>query len=55
MKDGSRQTKQIIGHIKDEHSTFSWIMEGMLERAGFKLESRNYKNSFITAYLCTKV
>lgn len=52
VKNGSRQ---IIGHIKDEHSTFSWILEGMLERAGFKLESRNCRDGFITAYLCTRV
>lgn len=52
VKDGS---KQIIGHIKDEHSTFSWIMEGMLERAGFKLESRNCRDGFLTAYFCTKI
>jgi ubiquinone/menaquinone biosynthesis C-methylase UbiE len=29
-------------HIRDEHSTFTWLLEPMLERAGFEIEDASY-------------
>lgn len=26
-------------HVKDEHSTYTWLLEPMIERCGFHLES----------------
>ncbi len=34
--------EEIAGHIRDEHSTFAWIVEGLIREAGFRLESAGY-------------
>jgi putative AdoMet-dependent methyltransferase len=41
-------------HVRQEYSTCGWIMEGLLERAGFQIDEANYVNDFFAAYLCTK-
>jgi len=42
-------------HFSKEYSTFSWIMEGLLERAGFKIENKmNYEN-VMENYMCIKM
>lgn len=52
---GEDGVEDIVGHIKNEYSTFSWVMEGMIKRAGFRIEGREYKDGFRAAYICTKV
>lgn len=42
-------------HIREEHSTFSWIIEGMLNRAGFKIEATEYLTPEIAQYICRKI
>ena len=29
-------------HVRDEHSTFSWVLEAMMERSGFRVEDASY-------------
>ncbi len=41
-------------HVRDEYSTCGWIMEGLLERAGFEIDEADYKDDFLASYLCTK-
>jgi glucokinase len=41
-------------HVRDEYSTCHWIMEGMLERAGLKIDTITYINEFLAGYLCTR-
>lgn len=41
-------------HVREEYSTCGWIMEGLLERAGFQIDEANYRNDFLAAYLCTR-
>jgi cyclopropane fatty-acyl-phospholipid synthase-like methyltransferase len=41
-------------HIRDEHSTYAWIMEGLLERTGFSIDSAEYADGFNATYICTK-
>lgn len=42
-------------HVRDEFSTFSWLLETMLERAGFVIEDRDYAPVGIyAAYTCTR-
>ncbi len=41
-------------HIRDEHSTYAWVMEGLLERAGFSIDSAEYGDGFGAIYICTK-
>jgi ubiquinone/menaquinone biosynthesis C-methylase UbiE len=42
-------------HLRGEYSTFSWLLEPMIERAGFEISEARYSNSGIyTAYVCVK-
>ena len=45
---------EAITHIKQEYSTMDWIMQGILERAGFEIESTQSRDDFIWAFLCKK-
>lgn len=42
-------------HVRQEHSTFTWIMEGILERAGLRIDEKTYHEGVFAAYVCTKV
>ncbi|MBE9171361.1 class I SAM-dependent methyltransferase [Pleurocapsales cyanobacterium LEGE 06147] len=41
-------------HVREEHSTFAWIIEGMLTRSGFEIVEANYNTPTYTEYLCIK-
>ncbi|MBF2047636.1 MAG: class I SAM-dependent methyltransferase [Elainella sp. C42_A2020_010] len=41
-------------HVRDEYTTFSWILERMLEETGFVIETVERASSVITAYTCRK-
>lgn len=41
-------------HISDEYSTLDWVMEGMLNRAGFVIENVYQPGVCDKAYLCVK-
>ncbi len=42
-------------HIRDENSTFSWLLEPMLEKAGFVIKQADYSDDHIFArYVCVK-
>ncbi|MFO7975438.1 MAG: hypothetical protein R6V12_12480 [Candidatus Hydrogenedentota bacterium] len=43
-----------IDHVNREYSTQSWIMEGLLERAGFSIESTEEAPLLAVSYLCRK-
>ena len=51
---GMMFAEEVKIHVREEYSTFDWIMEGLLERAGFAIESANYGNDLMAAYLCTR-
>jgi ubiquinone/menaquinone biosynthesis C-methylase UbiE len=36
-------------HIRDEHSTFTWLLEPMMERSGFRIEAAVYSTDGIFA------
>ncbi len=42
-------------HIRDEYSTFDWILRGMLANAGFAVEKKRCGDDFITEYACRKI
>ncbi|MFO7976495.1 MAG: class I SAM-dependent methyltransferase [Candidatus Hydrogenedentota bacterium] len=44
-----------VGHVNREYSTQAWIMEGLLERAGFRIESRDEAPLLTVSYLCRKM
>lgn len=41
-------------HVRDEYSTFAWILEGMLQRAGFCIEHSEYATPTKALYVCSK-
>jgi ubiquinone/menaquinone biosynthesis C-methylase UbiE len=46
---------EIAEHVRDEHSTFAWLLEPMIERAGFDLVDADYDESGMLAkYVCRK-
>ncbi len=42
-------------HIRQEFSTVTWVMEGIIERAGFEIVKKEYEAGFIGRYLCRRV
>jgi putative AdoMet-dependent methyltransferase len=44
----------VEAHIRQEFSTYEWIMEGLFERAGFTLLSKANQDGVIGRYLCRK-
>ena len=46
---------ELEDHVRSEHSTFSWLLEPMLERAGFEIRERESRESGpYAAYLCAR-
>jgi ubiquinone/menaquinone biosynthesis C-methylase UbiE len=43
-------------HLRQEHSTFTWLLEPMLDRAGFDIRHADYDEAsrIYTAYTCVK-
>jgi hypothetical protein len=52
---GKAFRQEVETHIRDEYSTFRWILDGMLERAGFATEECRSEDGFVTEYACRKV
>ena len=44
----------IVTHMRDEHSTFGWVIERMLTDAGFELTSADYQAPLHGTYLLRK-
>jgi ubiquinone/menaquinone biosynthesis C-methylase UbiE len=43
-------------HLRDEHSTFTWLLEPMIDRAGFEIQRADYGRLGIhAAYVCVKL
>ena len=46
---------ELEAHLRDEHSTFTWLLEPMLEGAGFVIEQVDYGSlSVYAAYVCVR-
>jgi ubiquinone/menaquinone biosynthesis C-methylase UbiE len=53
-KFGDKIANEIIVNIRDEYPTYGWIIEGMLQRSGFKIETIiNYTN-IMSVFISTK-
>lgn len=40
--DGAWVRADLEEHVRDEHSTFTWLLEPMMERTGFRIEDTTY-------------
>jgi SAM-dependent methyltransferase len=46
---------ELAEHVRDEHSTFTWLLEPMIERAGFDVSDASYSaDRMFAAYVCTR-
>jgi hypothetical protein len=54
MVVGAKPTKTVALAYSDEYTTLTWIMEGLLERAGFTIERALYPESTLARYICRK-
>jgi ubiquinone/menaquinone biosynthesis C-methylase UbiE len=50
----ARLAEEAVVHARDEFSTYDWIMEGLLTRSGFHIDTAEYGQGFQTSYECTK-
>ncbi|MCK9419541.1 MAG: hypothetical protein M0R70_09210 [Nitrospirae bacterium] len=41
-------------HFRDEYSTYDWVMDGLLSRAGFMIKSKHIDDGILGTYICTK-
>ncbi len=41
-------------HVREEHSTFTWLLEPMLERAGFEIAEADYERGVYADYVCVR-
>ena len=55
-QSGEEFGKYIEAHIRDEFSTYDWMMEGILRSVGFSISSANYEDNHAFAeYVCVKI
>ena len=54
-EDGSGWTRgDFESHVRDEYSTYAWIIEGMLTRAGFRIERTEHSLSAYAVFLAVR-
>lgn len=51
---GPELRKDVEVHIRQEFSTYDWIMDGLLKRAGFAILGKVIQDGVIGRYLCKK-
>ena len=52
---GDSMAAEAIVHVKDEFSTYDWIMEGLFQRTGFKVDLKKIEAENHITYLCSKI
>ena len=52
--EGEWSRAEIEEHVRDEHSTFTWLLEPMLERSGFAIEDAAYSADGLFARYVTR-
>jgi len=51
---GEKLAEETVVHIRDEFSTWEWVMRGLLERAGFEAIGEFEIMPNMRAYVCSK-
>jgi len=51
---GRQMADETVVHVRDEFSTWDWILTGMMERAGFRIDSNLETLPNFRAYICSK-
>ena len=50
-KAGQDMAEETILHIRDEYSSFDWVVDGMIERAGFRIEQKLSEFPYCLTYV----
>ena len=45
---------ELESHVRDEHSTFAWLLEALLEHAGFETLERDVRGGIYATYVCRR-
>jgi SAM-dependent methyltransferase len=45
---------ELAEHVRDEHSTFTWLLEPLLAHAGFELVEREVAGGLYATYVCRR-
>ena len=53
-RGGEKLRAGIAAHIREEYSTSDWIIEGLLTRAGFKIQDSQVHEGVVGTYQCVK-
>jgi SAM-dependent methyltransferase len=48
-RDGGWTRADLEEHVRDEHSTYTWLLEPMIERAGFEIRDATYNDDGFSA------
>ena len=51
---GAQMADETIVHIRDEFSTWDWVLSGMIERAGFQIDQTLDIAPQVRAYICSR-
>lgn len=54
LKNHKFSRDEFAMHVRDEHSTFGWVIEGLIKEAGFQLESAEYSAPVYGTYRAIK-
>jgi SAM-dependent methyltransferase len=46
--------RELEQHVRDEHSTFAWLLEPMLEHSGFEILERDVRGGIYATYVCRR-
>ncbi len=52
---GDSMARETEVHIRDDFSTYDWIMEGLLERSGFSIDYKHVEANNFIGYVCSKL
>jgi SAM-dependent methyltransferase len=46
---------ELVEHVRDEHSTFAWLLEPLLEHAHFEIFEREVAGGIYATYVCRRL
>ena len=54
--DAGWTREELETHVREEYSTFTWLLEPMIERCGFRIDRvDDVESKIYAAYVCVKV
>ncbi len=54
-EQGREIADSLRDHVRKEYSTYTWILEGLLARAGFRIDEARSTGGVLANYYCTRI